>query len=87
MKLVSILHWSDCSKNIESVIKSGNIPNIQLIPQDFQQIIKDCLSKDPKNRPTASEIIKKIEELLSEEKYDLMQFQEFKNKRAEWNTF
>lgn len=76
--------FSDLSSNTNEILEFKNNqvkPNISNIhDQNLKNIIDACLEFDPKNRPTAQDIIKVIDKILSDEtKYDVLRFNQFKS--------
>ena len=57
----------DAISDIEDSIISGEIPELDIIPEQVRPIISKCLSCDQENRPDAKEIKKALEDILSTE--------------------
>ena len=53
--------WSEFSNRASDIIKiismPGRLPSIPNVAQDIQDLIKECLIRDPELRPTAKQLL------------------------------
>eukprot|EP01060_Flectonema_neradi_P009154 TRINITY_DN16540_c0_g1_i1.p1 TRINITY_DN16540_c0_g1~~TRINITY_DN16540_c0_g1_i1.p1 ORF type:complete len:496 (+),score=73.93 TRINITY_DN16540_c0_g1_i1:83-1570(+) len=55
-------------KDVSAAVLRGEIPKVESPDDDYTNLVRNCFSMDPADRPTASEIVSKLADIC--EKYD-----------------